>query len=177
MSVRLFAVVGPSGAGKDMLMQMAAQAVPGLRLARRVITRPSAAGSEDFEGVTEAEFEHRRAAGDFALHWPAHGLRYGIPASELVTPGTVLFNASRAVLAEAAARWPGLAVVLVTAPPALLASRLAGRGREAAGDQELRLARASVDLPPGLDLREVVNDCAPGHALRRFLLALQPESA
>lgn len=177
MSARLFAVVGPSGAGKDMLMRMAADAVPGLRLARRVITRPSAAGSEEFEGVDLAEFQRRCDAGDFALHWLAHGLHYGIPARELAGPGPVLFNASRAVLAEAAARWPGLAVVLVTAPPEVLASRLAGRGREAAGDQQLRLARAKVDLPPGLDVREVVNDVAPEHALRRFLLALQPESA
>ena len=69
---RLFPVVGPSGAGKDTLMAAAA-ARPGVALVRRVITRPAAAGGEDFDGVTPAEFARRRAACDFALDWQAHG--------------------------------------------------------------------------------------------------------
>ena len=68
---RLVAVVGPSGAGKDLLMRSAAETDPQIRLARRVITRPSAAGSEDFDGVSEAVFAQRVAAGEFALHWRA----------------------------------------------------------------------------------------------------------
>ena len=69
MTGRLFAVVGPSGAGKDTLMAAARAARPGLVLVRRVITRPESAGGEDFEGVGETEFALRLAAGDFALHW------------------------------------------------------------------------------------------------------------
>lgn len=176
MSARLFAVAGPSGAGKDLLMAMAAQAVPGLRLARRAITRPREAGGEDFEPVTEAEFARRAGAGEFALHWRAHGLGYGIPASELAETGPVLFNASRGVLAEAARQWPGLVVVLVTAPPGILAQRLAHRGRETADDQHRRLARAGFALPQGLEIRHVLNDGTPETGLARFLAALQPES-
>ncbi|WP_103174578.1 phosphonate metabolism protein/1,5-bisphosphokinase (PRPP-forming) PhnN [Paracoccus sp. SY] len=169
---RLVAVVGPSGAGKDMLMAMACAARPDIRAARRAITRPSQAGGEDFDGVTEAEFAARAARGDFALNWRAHGLGYGIPAQELAGPGTVLLNASRAVLPQAAALFPGLTVLLVTAPPHVLAARLAARGRENATDQAGRLERAGFALPPGIPYCEVVNDASPLAGLARFMDAL-----
>ncbi|MDX5359128.1 MAG: phosphonate metabolism protein/1,5-bisphosphokinase (PRPP-forming) PhnN [Rhodobacterales bacterium] len=173
--MRLVAVVGPSGAGKDTLMAAACAADPRIRAARRVITRPAEAGGEDFEGVSEAVFAARAEAGVFALHWRAHGLGYGIPAAELAGDGIVLFNASRAVLATAAAQFPGLRVVLVTAPPEVLAARLAGRGRESGADQAARLARAGFALPDGLDVAVVHNDSSPDVGLARFMAALQPE--
>lgn len=175
---RLVAVVGPSGAGKDTLMAMACAAQPDrIRAARRVITRPADAGGEDFDGVTPAEFARRQAAGEFALHWHAHGLDYGIPAGELAGPGTVLFNASRAILAEAAARLPGLTVLLVTAPAPVLAARLAERGREDAADRERRLVRAGFALPEGIAHQTVINDASAEIGLARFLAALQPATS
>lgn len=174
---RRVAVVGPSGAGKDTLMAMACDALPEARAARRVITRPAEAGGEEFEGVTEADFTTRAAAGDFALHWQAHGLRYGIPAHEFTGAGTVFFNASRAVLVQAQRQFPGLLVLLVTAPPEVLAARLAGRGRETAQDQAARLARAGFALPDGVTARIVMNNTTPEEGLARFIAALQPERA
>ncbi len=176
-SPRLFAVVGPSGAGKDTLMALACASLPGLRAARRVITRAAEAGGEDFDSVSEAEFARMQAEGAFALHWQAHGLHYGIPTSEFVGSDTVLFNASRAVLRDAARRFPGLTVLLVNAPPEVLARRLAGRGRETADDQSRRLARAGFALPAGLLVREVLNDSTPEAGLARFVAALQPVRA
>ena len=79
----IFAIVGPSGAGKDTLLAGVLRARPDLRLVRRVITRPEAAGGEAFEGVTDTEFTQRRDRGDFALHWAAHGLRYATGVSGL----------------------------------------------------------------------------------------------
>lgn len=156
-------------------MAMACAARPDIRAARRVITRPSDAGGEEFEGVTETDFATRVAAGGFALNWRAHGLGYGIPLAELAGGGTVLFNASRAVLAEAQSRFPGLVVLLVTAPPEVLSARLAARGREGAEDRAARLARAGFALPPGVVARQVMNDSTAEQGLARFLAALQPE--
>lgn len=174
---RLVAVVGPSGAGKDTLMTMACNACSSIRSARRVITRPADAGGEDFEAVTQAEFLRRIDRGDFALHWGAHGLGYGIPAAQLAGTGTVLFNASRSVLAQAVARFPLLMVLVVTAPAPILAARLANRGREDPRDQALRLERAAFELPPGIPFRTVVNDRTADEGLVRFLDALQPVRA
>ena len=64
MKGQLIAVVGPSGAGKDTLIEAARRARPDLLIVRRVITRPTESGGEDFEGVTEAEF---RAATEATL--------------------------------------------------------------------------------------------------------------
>ncbi|MFD1807738.1 hypothetical protein ACFSHQ_04955 [Gemmobacter lanyuensis] len=45
MTARIVAVVGPSGAGKDTLMDAACAARPDLRRVRRWITRPAEAGA------------------------------------------------------------------------------------------------------------------------------------
>ena len=171
------AVVGPSGAGKDTLIAGALRARPGLRLVRRVITRPTEAGGEDFDGVTEADFAARLAAGDFALHWQAHGLRYGIPRDQVAGPGDVVFNGSRVALPSAMRAFPDLRVIVVTAPDAVLAARLAARGREAEADIRARLARARFALPDGIAAVTVVNDGTPDEGVARLLAALQPERA
>jgi phosphonate metabolism protein PhnN/1,5-bisphosphokinase (PRPP-forming) len=173
----IFAVVGPSGAGKDTLIRGALAARPDLRLVRRVITRPSAAGGEDFDGVSEAEFARRKARGDFALDWQAHGLSYGIPTAQVEGPGDVIFNGSRAALPFAAKTFPGLRVILVTSPDELLAARLAARGREAVADIRARLARATFSMPDGVRAETVVNDNTPEIGVARLLAALQPVSA
>ena len=174
---RIFTIVGPSGAGKDTLIAGAMAARPDLRLVRRVITRPTEAGGEPFEGVTEALFLSRKAAGEFALTWQAHGLHYGIPRAQTDGPGTVIFNGSRAALPDAFRVFPTLRVILVTAPDEVLARRLAARGRETAGDILARLARAAFTLPPGIMAETVVNDGTPAEGVARLLAALQPVSA
>lgn len=179
MSGRLFAVVGPSGVGKDTLMQAVHAARPGIVLARRVITRPAEAGGEEFEGVSEAEFARRLAAGDFVLHWQAHGLSYGIPATvrrDLSVGRDVLFNGSRAGLDGARAEFPGLSVIHVTARPEVLAERLAARGREDSAEIARRLARAPT-LPDGLDAIEIDNSGPMEASVAALLAALQPERA
>lgn len=160
---RLVAIVGPSGAGKDTLLAGAVAQRPALVLARRVITRPEEAGGEPFEGVSLVEFEARKARGAFALHWVAHGLSYGIPATirtEMTAGRTVLFNGSRAVLPRAQSLFPELAVVLVTAERAALRARIMARGRESGVDLDRRLARADFALPDGI-MPEVVDNSGP----------------
>jgi len=173
----IFAIVGPSGAGKDTLIAGALAKRPDLRLIRRVITRPTGAGGEDFEGVTEADFTTRLSRGDFALHWQAHGLSYGIPKAQLTGPGDVIFNGSRAALPQATRIFPDLRVILVTAPDAILAARLAARGRETEADIRQRLTRAAFTLPEGLTAEAVVNDGPLETGVARLLAALQPVRA
>lgn len=176
MMGRLFLVVGPSGVGKDTLLAGAKAAGPALHWARRVITRPATAGGEPFEAATDAQFQTRLAAGDFALHWQAHGLSYGVPKSELAPLDqgrTVLLNGSRGALDQALALYPGLTVIRVSAPSALLADRLMARGRESRADIEARLNRAAYDLPAGLAVVDIVNDASPETGIARLLQAVR----
>lgn len=172
----LVAVVGPSGAGKDTLMGLARARLDGdprFRFVQRAITRPAEAGGEAHRALDAAAFAAEREAGAFALHWVAHGLAYGIPRdieADLAARRVVVANLSRAVLAGAAARYR-LRVLNITAPVAVLAARLAARGREAAADIAARLAR-EAPLPHGLDIATVMNDATPEDGAAQVLAAL-----
>lgn len=147
------AVVGPSGAGKDSLIAAARAALAGdprFLFVRRVVTRPAEAELEDHGSLSEAGFAEAAARGSFAAVWRAHGLSYGIPArarDHVRAGGVAVANCSRAALGEIANAFPALEIVLVTAEPAVLAARLAGRGRESAADIEERLRRQVEDFP------------------------------
>jgi len=180
MRGQLFTIVGPSGVGKDTLMAEAARAMPALHLVRRVITRPSEAGGEPFEGVSEEVFTRRLKAGEFVLHWPAHGLRYGIPASvtSVLEEGRpALFNGSRAMLKDAVIQFPALRVIHVTARPEVLARRLAARGRETKDDIEQRLKRAAMGLPDGIKADQIDNSDDLKDTVAALLTVLQPVRA
>jgi ribose 1,5-bisphosphokinase len=180
MQGRLFIVVGPSGAGKDTLIAGAKVLRPDLHWARRVITRPEAAGGEPFDGASDAVFEQRRAAGEFALSWQAHGLSYGVPWSEIAPRGQgydVLVNGSRGAMAAARAAFDDLIVLRVSAPSHVLAERLAARGRESKDDILARLARASFELDADIPVIDVANDTSPDEGVARLLAALYPKEA
>lgn len=145
---RLIFLVGPSGSGKDSLIDASREqlAVAGVEVARRVITRSAEAKGEAAQGVTPEQFDTLRAQGAFAMHWRANGLDYGIPRQVdqwLAAGRAVLVNGSRAYLAEARQRYPDLLVVLVQVKPEVLRQRLLARGRETTEEVEQRLARSA----------------------------------
>ncbi|NKE47004.1 phosphonate metabolism protein/1,5-bisphosphokinase (PRPP-forming) PhnN [Roseomonas frigidaquae] len=177
----LVPVVGPSGAGKDTLMDAARARLardPRFVFARRHITRPAEAGGEDHLPLSVTEFRRMQQEGGFALWWEAHGLLYGIPsAMEVALEGgrVVVANLSRTVLAEAASRYP-MRILNITAPYHVLAARLAARGRESAADIESRLAREAV-LPAALPVETVLNDGSVEQGVERVLAALSRAAA
>ncbi|MEC9346590.1 MAG: phosphonate metabolism protein/1,5-bisphosphokinase (PRPP-forming) PhnN [Pseudomonadota bacterium] len=170
----LVLVVGPSGVGKDSLIDGARAALAGDPLfvfVRRVITRPADAGGEDHQAVTPDGFERLRAAGAFALCWFAHDLAYGLPASmegDIAAGRTVIANVSRAVVDEARRRFPHVRTIHVTAPAERLAERLRARGREDAAGIAKRLARAAEPGPTGDDVVEFSNAGALDAEIARF---------
>ncbi|HBM66616.1 MAG TPA: phosphonate metabolism protein/1,5-bisphosphokinase (PRPP-forming) PhnN [Pseudomonas sp.] len=145
---RLIFLVGPSGSGKDSLIDASREqlAAAGVEIARRVITRSAEAKGEAAQGVTPEQFDTLRAQGAFAMHWRANGLDYGIPRQVdqwLAAGRAVLVNGSRAYLPEARQRYPDLLAVLVEVKPEVLRQRLLARGRETAKEVEQRLARSA----------------------------------
>ena len=179
MSGRLVAVLGPSGVGKDSVLGAIRDRRPDVLVAQRVITRPAEAGGEPFEGVCEDTFRQRLDAGNFALHWQAHGLRYGVPVSiddHLAMGKTVFFNGSRGELPAALARYPRMQIILLIASPEVLARRLLDRGRETLDDIAARLKRADYSLPAQINATTILNDGALDDTVDQVLATLQLES-
>ncbi len=174
---RLIAVVGPSGVGKDSVMAGMCAADPTLSLVRRTITRAPDLGGEDYDAVTVPEFETRTKAGEFAVHWRAHGLFYGIPNAvqgDLVAGHDCLANFSRGALAAGQGAFDRFIVLNITASPERLAERLRARGRETEADIERRLAGAAKPLPDGLTVITVNNDGALNDTVANALRQLLP---
>lgn len=174
---RLIAVVGPSGVGKDSVMAGMIAARPDMRLVRRTITRAPGLGGEDYNAVTPEAFDAAALDGAFCVHWTAHGLSYGIPADVLsdVRDGKdCLANFSRSALLQAGEIFPALIILNITASPATLARRLAGRGRETEAEIAARLAQADKCLPAGLNVVTISNDGALEDTITMALAALQP---
>ncbi len=172
-----FAVVGPSGVGKDTVMEAVAAAHAEVCLVRRIITRDPEAGGESYEAVDPAEFARRKARGAFVLDWQAHGLCYGIPAGikdDLAQGRVVLFNGSRLMLREALRRFPDLEVLHITARPDVLAERLRARGRESAAEIAERLDRTRIALPDGLLVHEIDNSGDLSDTVAAVCAVLQP---
>jgi ribose 1,5-bisphosphokinase len=146
----LVLVVGPSGAGKDTLISIAAdrlRAQDRIVFGRRIVTR-EADNSEDHDSLTPEAFDAARARGEFVLAWRAHGHGYGVPREatrRLKAGDTLIFNVSRAVVDAARSQFARVRVVYVTAPPDILESRLKARGRD--DDIASRLKR-SEEIPP-----------------------------
>lgn len=174
---RFIAVVGPSGVGKDSIMEGICVARPDLYRVRRVITRPEDAGGEAHDGISPALFAARAAGGDFALHWQAHGLSYGIPRNvhDVLAAGhDVLANLSRGVLSKANIAFERVHVLSITATPEVLAYRLNARGRETTDEIARRLSRPAPGFPEGLTVSEIDNSDTLDHSVAAALAALYP---
>jgi len=150
MKGRLIYLIGPSGSGKDSLLDAARErlAARGVRIARRVITRSAQTQThsldEEAQAVSEDEFERLEASGAFAMSWRANGLAYGIPLQidQWLADGCdVIVNGSRGYLPQARLRYPNLLAVLLSVRPEVLRQRLLGRKRETLEQIEQRLAR------------------------------------
>jgi len=178
-------VVGPSGAGKDTLIDAARVRLgdeDSFFFARRVVTRSSHHVSEQHDAMSPEAFDRAEAEGLFLLSWRAHGLGYAIPGGAreaLKASRVVVANVSRGSIADAERLVECVVVLHVTAPVSVLAQRIAARGREPFEAISARIQRQAPLTAGRARIIEIVNDGAVEDAARRFtdaLLALQTPS-
>jgi ribose 1,5-bisphosphokinase len=166
---RLILVVGPSGAGKDTLLGLARVTCaddPNIVFPRRVITRRASA-SEDNEEVSAGTFQEALARNEYAMHWEAHGHCYALSRAiddEIRAGHTVVTNVSRTVVAAMRNAYANVLVVSITAPPDVLAERLALRKRASDGKIENRLHRTVDEVAAAPDATIVNTSSAEYHA-------------
>jgi ribose 1,5-bisphosphokinase len=176
---RLVLVVGPSGAGKDTLLDLAKAACADDRnivFPRRVITREASA-SEENEEVSIGTFQEALTRGDYAMHWEAHGHCYAMSRAindEIRAGRTIVANVSRTVIATMRRAYADVVVVSITAPPNVLAERIALRARSSDGKLESRLGRVVEDASAAPDVTIVNISSAEYHA-RQLVRAIKGE--
>ena len=176
---RLVLVVGPSGAGKDTLLRLAKAACTddlNIVFPRRVITREASA-SEDNEEVSAGTFQEALTRGEFAMHWEAHGHCYALSRAiddDIRAGRTVVANVSRTVIAAMRRAYADVVVVSITAPPNVLAERIALRARGSDGRIEQRLNRTVEDASAAPDVIIVNVSSAEYHA-RQFVRIIKGE--
>ena len=187
----LFLVVGPSGAGKDSLLNAAQRHFhisAMMVFPKRCITRPSetrssdemAGGRESHIAVTPAQFRDMQQNGAFAFSWAAHGLFYGIPKAidtDLATGRHVVVNVSRAVLSDISQRYAKICILSVQVSPAVLYQRLKARGRETEAEIQKRLARASAYSYTGDNVIDIDNSHDVEVAAQHFIETIEKQIA
>ncbi|WP_299842653.1 phosphonate metabolism protein/1,5-bisphosphokinase (PRPP-forming) PhnN [uncultured Paracoccus sp.] len=174
----LFLVVGPSGVGKDTLLDGARDRLGRYefyRFCQRYITRDPEAGGEDYVAVTTAEFEALRDGGAFFHQWQAHGLSYGLPMDlldDLRRGVNVIVNGSRRELGQIAALWDQTLIVSIEASPEVIAARLRARGRESEAEIQRRIARQAEIPQVGRGVVRVRNDDSPEAGINALVQAI-----
>jgi ribose 1,5-bisphosphokinase len=170
---RLILVVGPSGAGKDTLLGLAQTACAddvSIVFTRRVVTRQPSS-SEHNEQIGPEAFRRALARGDFAMHWEAHGHFYALPRAiddDIRAGRIVVANVSRTVVEAMRRAYADVTVVSITAPPEILAERLAARARSSDGRLADRLRRAVDDAAAAPDVI-IVNVGSVEHHARELV--------
>jgi ribose 1,5-bisphosphokinase len=154
MDGRLIYLMGPSGSGKDTLIDAARELLRelGCDVVQRVITRSAESVGEEAIGVSVEEFQRRKNDGEFALSWQANGLDYGIPIEidQWLGAGRhVLVNGSREYLPVALVRYPDLVPVSLIVKDDVLRERLLRRGRESRAEIDARLSRNGLFMADG----------------------------
>jgi ribose 1,5-bisphosphokinase len=176
---RLILVVGPSGAGKDTLLNLAKSSCaedPNIVFAQRVVTREASA-FENNEQIGVEDFRQALAKGDYAMHWEAHGHCYGLPRAiddDIRAGRTVIANVSRTVIGAMRNAYEQVVVVSITAPPQVLAERLAMRSRSSDGQLEHRLSRKIDDASAAPDFT-ILNVCSAEYHARQFMRIIRNE--
>lgn len=175
---KLILVVGPSGAGKDTLIDAARIHLaddPQFVFPRRLVTRDATPDVEDHDTISRAQFDVMQANEQVALAWEAHGHGYIIPQDievPLEENRTVVCNTSRRVINTAAQKYPGAHVLFITAHASLRAKRLAGRGRETEDEIVARLKREAIEIPPDVPITTIDNSRAVANGVAATVAAL-----
>lgn len=179
MTGSLILVVGPSGVGKDTVIDGAKRKFernPGFYFPRRYITRAHSAGGENHIEVSHDDFGEMRDTHQFCLHWQAHGLHYGLPVdiTRRISEGqTVIVNGSRSVLEIARIQFSQLRIAHIVASEESLRKRLTARGRENAEDIDRRIKRSTGFRLYGDDVTEIDNSGSLDQAIDQLITLSQ----
>lgn len=175
------AVVGPSGSGKDTIIEALCKQLPNIKRVKRYITREQQkAGGEDSYNIDFDTFRKLERDGGFAFSWSAHHLKYGLPITifdEINVGKSLIANISRSILDQLSDKFEYYEIILITASDKILAERLEKRGRESKAQIEERLARSSFTIPNGISPLIIRNETTVEDAVSKIIASIYPNNS
>jgi len=175
------AVVGPSGSGKDTIIEALCKQLPNIKRVKRYITREQQkAGGEDSYNIDFDTFGKLERDGGFAFSWSAHHLKYGLPITifdEINVGKSLIANISRSILDQLSDKFEYYEIILITASDKILAERLEKRGRESKAQIEERLARSSFTIPNGISPLIIRNETTVEDAVSKIIASIYPNNS
>ena len=175
------AIVGPSGSGKDTIIEALCKQLPNIKRVKRYITREQQkAGGEDSYNIDFDTFRKLERDGDFAFSWSAHHLKYGLPITifdEINVGKSLIANISRSILDQLSDKFEYYEIILITASDKILAERLEKRGRESKAQIEERLARSSFTIPNGISPLIIRNETTVEDAVSKIIASIYPNNS
>ncbi len=150
----LFVLSGPSGVGKDTVLQQVRKLEPGIWYCITATTRLPRQGERDgvdYYFLNHETFERLKANGGLLENAQVHGHSYGVPCQQVAGALARRQDVLAAVDVQGArtihARIPtSILIFLAPGEHEDLRARLMGRGTESPTDLDVRLANAQAEL-------------------------------
>ncbi len=140
---RIILIVGPSGVGKDTLINAIKGKVKA-NIVTRYITRPPDKFEQNFY-VDKDAFLILKQNDFFLSTWEAHSNFYGIPVNQIKN-GTNIISVSRTVIGEFEEKFEDTITINISAPKEVVVERLMKRHRESQEEIKKRLERFSLKV-------------------------------
>ncbi|MCL2532115.1 MAG: guanylate kinase [Oscillospiraceae bacterium] len=179
----LIVLSGPSGSGKDSLLQQVIANGEDIALSVSLTTRdprPSELDGVHYHFTTHEQFEQKLANGTILEHTIYNGQYYGTPKdavdAQLAAGKTVVLEIEVEGAANIAAQYPDCVRVFLVPPSlAVLRQRLIDRKTNTPEDIERRIAIAKQELThaPGFDY--IIRNCVLADAATDFQAIIQAE--
>ncbi|MDX1809672.1 MAG: hypothetical protein R3331_09050 [Sulfurospirillaceae bacterium] len=141
--VKIVLIVGPSGVGKDTLINSVKGKIDA-NFVKRYITRVPDSHEQNYF-VENSEFEKLKKEGFFVSSWDAHSNQYGIALDE-IKEGLNIISVSRSAIKDFEKVFDDVVTINISLSKDALYKRLKNRNRESENEIQERLASSDQDI-------------------------------
>jgi len=148
----LYLIVGPTGSGKEALIDAVLETRPEIRRAPLIVSAEKSRNACVVGAISSDAFLRFMRLGSFALQWDSDGTRYGLThdATRQLRDGqSLILCCDSFVIERARAMYPDVQAIYITARMDILRRRLASMGFGSDTDIDMHLAQNERLRPRG----------------------------